>query len=157
MKKAPAVVFTFWILALFGIGAASAALLCEIDTCSSWVGTEWVNFSKTYGCTNTRGIGSFEVWGACGPNVGAGYNHNPIIQTPSGIQLATSQAGTHCYCRLKSVNGGSDLPSSSLWLYTGNTAYTTTAKCAANCSPHCAHSAQNILGFRLALFLAAGY
>lgn len=148
--------FLLFCMALLTTGPAPGARLCSIDVCTNWIIKEWVDFGTTYGCTNVSGMVYFEVWGACDPAAGVGDQANPVIQSKPGIKLATQQAGKYCYCRLKSVNGGANLPASNLWIKVFNAGYTDSYECARNCGPHCAHAAQDHPQLRVSLFSAAG-
>ena len=138
---------------------ANAALLCEIapattpDTCSNWTYNTSVNFNRVYDCSGgSLGITEFEVWAGCGPNAGSGDYSSPIVQTPSGVQLATNQAGRYCYCQIKSINGGANVASSPRWMFAY--AYADAVVCASVCAHSCAYYARNVSAFRSALFQA---
>ena len=140
---------------------ALAAVLCEVnlavspDVCNFHTGRNYSDFAGVYSCSSPQGgstVTEFEVWGGCSLIRGTGTNQNPIIQTPSAINLATSSVGDYCYCQLKSINKIS-LPSSPKWLY--RFAYSSiSGLCEDNCPDDCAANALYIPAFRSALFQA---
>ena len=138
------------------IADVNAALLCEFqltspDTCSSSTYNTNVNSNIVYGCSGGSSVTEFEVWGGCGPNV---YNGGwGTIETPSGVQLPSNQAGRYCYCQIKSINGGPDVASSPQWVFLDAVAGYAPV-CASDCAYFCAHGALSSSGFRAALFQA---
>jgi hypothetical protein len=153
MKK----LMIFCLAALLQTHDANALLLCEISqspsSCSDYTATYGVNYNTVSGCSGGSTVTEFEVYGGCGPNVYSG-NHG-AIETPSGIQLATNAAGQYCYCQLKSINGGADLPGSPWRVFGYN--HGEAAICADHCASYCAYDAHRDSVFRSALFAAAGY
>ena len=116
-------------------------------SCSSYTNNTGVDINNVYGCSGGS-VSNFEVSAGCGPNVYSGSWGT--IETPSGVQPATSQAGPHCYCQIKSINGNI-VAASPRWVYvdSGDASY-----CANNCAFNCAFIARNYSGFRSALFSA---
>ena len=128
--------------AALAIDDANGVLLCQIPpipspaACSSFTQNYSVDFNRVYDCSGGgSSVTEFEVWGGCGPTTGSGDWHNPIVQTPSGMQLATNEAGRFCYCQIKSINGTA-VASSPRWVR-GNY-YENTARCAIFCTYYCA-------------------
>jgi hypothetical protein len=145
--------------ALYLMHNAHALLLCSglasPSSCSNQTVAYSVNSNRVYNCTGST-VTEFEVWGGCGPNRGLGdYYYNPREQTPAGVQPATNPAGEYCYCQLKSINGGADLPGSSWWVF--DLIFGNADGCAYHCAIECASTAQLLSGFRSALFSAAGF
>lgn len=137
---------------------ADGILLCEMDpvhTCTSYTLIYLVDYSTVSGCSGGGSpVTTFEVWGGCGPNLGSGNYSNPVIQIPSGVQLAMVAAGRYCYCQLKSVNGVA-VPYSNKWIYCHPPG--SPGSCQNGCASYCAGEATYNNGFRTALFSAAGY
>jgi hypothetical protein len=148
---------SFLILVLI-TSAAEGLLLCENlipSSCSNKTGYFNVNSNRVYGCSGGTLATEFEVWGGCGPNAGLGGYNDPREQEPSGVQPATNAAGRYCYCQLKSINGGANLPWSSRWVFAD--AYGNAGVCADICAYNCAAAILFYSGFRSTLFSAAGY
>ena len=153
--------FLIFCTAAMAIVNANAALLCEIapattpDMCSSYTSSTYsVNFNRVYGCSGNSSVTEFEVYGGCGPNLGSGSYSSPVVQTPSGVQLATNQAGPYCYCQIKSINGGANVASSPRWVFFLDYASSGAVPCANVCANGCANYAQYSSPFRSALFQA---
>jgi hypothetical protein len=156
MKK----LLIFCMVAFLPMYGAHALLLCSGLTspslCSSWTSNTAVNYNRVYSCSGST-VSEFEVWGGCGPNIGIGNYNDPKEQTPSGVQPATNNAGPYCYCQLKSINGGVDLPGSPWWVFADSINFIIIGGCIHLCTYGCADLARGNSGFRSALFSAAGF
>ena len=148
----------FCAAAMMAIGDANSILLCEVNlatspaTCSNYTTITSVNFNRVYDCSGGgSSVTEFEVYGGCGPNAGSGSYYYPVVQTPSGVQLATNQAGRYCYCQIKSINGSS-VASSTRWLFLNDHSFA--ADCGNDCAYYCAKYARTYSAFRAAFFQA---
>jgi hypothetical protein len=136
---------------------AYALLLCSISSpssCSRYTGSNNANYNRVYECSGST-VTEFEVRVGCGPNPGIGDWNVPREQIPSGVQPATNAAGQYCYCQLKSINGGADLPGSPWWVFVYDQG--DADHCAIGCSHNCPGLVMTYPGLRSLLFSMAGF
>ena len=144
---------------------AKGALLCRKEAfkispeaCSNYTYSFYADFARVYDCASATGESSvveFEIWAGCSSIPETGSWSHPAIQTLSSISYASNQtAGEHCYCRIKSINGSINLPSSQKWVSPGGYVATSAVECSNYCAYSCAVPGQFSYEFRSALFNA---